>query len=67
VRIAGAVAVERLYALCHVNHAKSVRVLERCGFVREGTLRKYTVFPNLGVPEPQDVYCYAQIASASGD
>jgi hypothetical protein len=19
------------------------------------------VFPNLGVPEPQDVYCYAQI------
>jgi ribosomal-protein-alanine N-acetyltransferase len=61
VNIASALSVRRLYALCHVQHAKSVRVLERCGFVREGTLHKHTVFPNLGVSEPQDVYCYARM------
>ena len=38
-----------------------VTVLERCHFVSEGILRRHTVFPNLGVPEPQDVYCYARI------
>ena len=59
--IAAAVTVGRLYALCHVRHDRSVRVLERCGFVREGILHKHTVFPNLGLPEPQDVCCYAQI------
>jgi RimJ/RimL family protein N-acetyltransferase len=61
VKIAAAQSVRRLYALCHVQHEKSVRVLERCGFVREGILHKHTVFPNLGVLEPQDVYCYAQM------
>ena len=61
VSIAAGAGVRRLYALCHVQHERSVRVLERCGFVREGTLRKHTVFPNLGMTEPQDVFCYAQI------
>lgn len=61
VGIAAALRLRRLYALCHVRHDKSVRVLERCGFVREGILRAYQVFPNLGVPEPQDVYCYARL------
>jgi len=61
VNIAAAVHVRRLYALCHVRHERSVRVLERCAFVREGILHQHTVFPNLGVPEPQDVYCYSQI------
>jgi len=60
VNIAASAAVRRLYTLCHVRHARSVRVLERCSFVREGVLHKHTVFPNLGSPEPQDVYCYAQ-------
>jgi len=61
VNIAATLSVRRLYALCHVHHEKSVRVLERCGFVREGTLQGHTVFPNLGVSEPQDVYCYARM------
>lgn len=60
VRIAAALTVQRLYALCHVKHERSVRVLERCGFLREGILHRYQVFPNLGVPEAQDVYCYAR-------
>ncbi len=53
--------VRRLHAHCHVGHAASARVLERAGFLREGTLRQFLVFPNLGNPEPQDVYCYARI------
>jgi len=61
VRIAEVASVRRLYALCHVSHDKSARVLERCGFIREGTLHKHSVFPNLGTAEPQDVYCYAQL------
>jgi len=61
VSIAAGAGVRRLYALCHVQHQRSVRVLERCGFVREGTLRRHTVFPNLEMTEPQDVFCYAQI------
>jgi ribosomal-protein-alanine N-acetyltransferase len=61
VAVAASLAVRRLYALCHVQHARSVRVLERCEFEPEGILRRYQVFPNLGVPEPQDVYCYARL------
>jgi [ribosomal protein S5]-alanine N-acetyltransferase len=61
VNIAAALSVRRLYALCHVQHEKSAGVLERCRFIREGVLHKHTVFPNLGMPEPQNVYCYAQI------
>jgi [ribosomal protein S5]-alanine N-acetyltransferase len=61
VRIAAAKNVQRLYALCYVGHEKSVRVLQRCGFSREGILHKYLEFPNLGTLEPQDVYCYAHI------
>jgi RimJ/RimL family protein N-acetyltransferase len=58
--IAEVVSVRRLSALCHVRHDRSVRVLERCGFVREGILRCYQVFPNLELRDPQDVYCYAR-------
>jgi RimJ/RimL family protein N-acetyltransferase len=65
ISIAAARDVRRLYALCHVRHARSARVLERCGFVLEGVLRQHTVFPNLGVPQPQDVCCYAQTPPAA--
>lgn len=50
--------VRRLYAICHVDHAASRRVMEKCGFRYEGVLRRHLVFPNLG-PERQDVLCYA--------
>ena len=61
VRIVAALEVRRLYALCHVQHTRSARVLERSGFALEGVLRRHTLFPNLGAPEPQDVCCYAQM------
>jgi RimJ/RimL family protein N-acetyltransferase len=58
--LADRLAVQRLYALCHVEHRASGRVLERADFEREGILRKFCVFPNLGVAEPQDVFCYSR-------
>jgi [ribosomal protein S5]-alanine N-acetyltransferase len=61
VGVAQAVGVRRLYALCHANHHPSARVLEKCGFVREGILRRYQDFPNLPRAEPSDVLCYARV------
>lgn len=55
------IGLRRLYALCHHEHRASSRVLDKCGFVREGTLRRHTVFPNLGRDEPCDVLCYARV------
>jgi RimJ/RimL family protein N-acetyltransferase len=59
--VAHRVGVVRLYALCHVDHRASARVLEKCGFEREGVLKRYAEFPNLGVDGPCDVLCYALI------
>ena len=59
--LAGRLDVRRLYALCHSGHRASSRVLEKCGFVREGTLSRYLIFPNLHTNEPADVSCYAKI------
>jgi ribosomal-protein-alanine N-acetyltransferase len=61
ITVAEALAVHRLYALCHPEHEVSWRVLEKCGFSREGTLRRYAEFPNLRPGEPTDVLCYARI------
>lgn len=58
--LAPGLGVRRLYALCHVAHEPSRRVLEKGGFTREGILRRYMVFPNLG-GEPADVYCYSLV------
>lgn len=35
--------------------------LEKCGFSREGVLRRHSVFPNLDTDEPCDVFCYAVV------
>ena len=53
--------VQRLYALCHPDHRPSRRVLEKCGFQLEGTLRRHTEFPNLRRGVVVDVLCYASI------
>src|SRR5262245_41252999 len=50
--------VKRLYALCHVDHRRSARVLEKSGFAFEGTLRNYCEFPNLEDTRPADTLCY---------
>ena len=61
--IATSVGVRRLYALCHPEHEASSRVLQKCSFICEGTLRQHTVFPNLGLGQPSDIFCYARILS----
>jgi ribosomal-protein-alanine N-acetyltransferase len=59
---ANELGLSRLYAHCHVRHSASIRVLERCGFEFEGTLRNHLIFPNIGEPVPQDVHCYSRCA-----
>ena len=59
IALAAEFKVARLYALCHVEHRASQRVLEKCGFQREGVLPRHSVFPNLS-PEPLDVLSYAR-------
>lgn len=58
VEVARALHVTRLYALCHVDHAASWRVLEKCGFTREALLRRGAEFPNLEPDAPRDVHRY---------
>jgi RimJ/RimL family protein N-acetyltransferase len=57
--------VERLQALCHPENGRSSRVLEKCGFVREGLLRRHSLLPNLDSERPQDMYCYARILESA--
>jgi [ribosomal protein S5]-alanine N-acetyltransferase len=65
VDLAPKLGLARLYALCHPDHRASWRVMEKCGFEREGTLRRHTVFPNLGRGEATDVLCYARVWEAA--
>jgi RimJ/RimL family protein N-acetyltransferase len=53
--------VRRLSAFTHADHAASGRVLEKAGFAREGCLRRYLVFPNIG-QEPCDANLYARVS-----
>ena len=59
--LADSVGVVRLYALCHPDNVASANVLAKNDFVREGLLRRHTVFPNLNPRLPQDVECWARI------
>jgi len=58
VEIARGIGVTRLYALCHVDHAPSWRVLEKSGFTRVALLRGGADFPNLEPGVPRDVLRY---------
>ena len=51
--------VLRLTAVCHPEHRASWRVMEKCGFTREGTLRGHAQFPNYVPGVASDVLCYA--------
>jgi RimJ/RimL family protein N-acetyltransferase len=61
VDLSGGLGLRRLEARCHAEHERAFRVLERCGFVREGRLRAYSIFPNLGPDRPCDVFSYARV------
>ena len=61
VDVARGTGLTRLYALCHVDHRASSRVLEKTGFTCEGVLQRYLEFPNVAPGGPADVFCYAVI------
>jgi RimJ/RimL family protein N-acetyltransferase len=67
VNVARQINLVRLYAVCHVDHGASARVLEKCGFAREGILRRYAEFPNLGREGPCDVLCYGIVLDQRAD
>jgi RimJ/RimL family protein N-acetyltransferase len=60
-KTASDLAVKRLFAHCHPDHRASRRVLEKAGFELEGTLRRYSEFPNLEPGVARDVVCYSCI------
>jgi RimJ/RimL family protein N-acetyltransferase len=51
--------VLRLSAICHPDHRASWRVLQKCGFTREGVLRGHAQFPNIAPGVASDVLSYA--------
>jgi [ribosomal protein S5]-alanine N-acetyltransferase len=51
--------VYRVWAACHVDNERSIRLLERSELVCEGRLARHMVYPNLG-PEPCDSLLYAK-------
>jgi RimJ/RimL family protein N-acetyltransferase len=59
VELAPTLGIRVLTASCHAGHAASARVLEKCGFVREGLLPRHMVFPNVDSREPLDVLAYS--------
>lgn len=58
VDVATGIGVRRLYALCHPQHRPSWRVLEKCGFERDGSWNRQVQFPNLATGHAQGVLCY---------
>lgn len=53
-------AIWRLWATCDVENAPSIRVLEKAGLSREGTLRRAVIRPNLSA-EPRDAHLYSTV------
>jgi ribosomal-protein-alanine N-acetyltransferase len=52
--------IRRAWAYCAVENPSSARVMEKAGLEREGVLRRWQVFPNLG-SEPRDCVFYAKV------
>jgi ribosomal-protein-alanine N-acetyltransferase len=52
--------IHRVWATVDLDNVASQRVLEKVGMAREGVLRRWLVFPNLG-PVPSDVWSFARI------
>jgi len=63
--LADELGISRLYALCHPENRASTNVLRKTGFMREGLLRRHTVFPNLHPAAPHDVECWARLSGES--
>jgi RimJ/RimL family protein N-acetyltransferase len=51
-------ALNRVHAFVMTTNARSIRLLEQCGFSREGTLREFRIARG----EPKDFHLYATLA-----
>jgi len=51
--------IYRVWATCHVDNDRSIRLLERAGLALEGRLARHTIYPNLGT-EPDDSILYGK-------
>jgi [ribosomal protein S5]-alanine N-acetyltransferase len=60
VKLARRTGIERLEAICHVDHEVSANVLEKCGFHQEEVKREHFVFPNLAPQKKSDVFSYVK-------
>ncbi len=58
VAIAREIHVPGLYAFCHPDHTASIRVLQKCRFVRDDSAVSTMTFPNLEPAVDVDVLCY---------
>jgi RimJ/RimL family protein N-acetyltransferase len=56
--------VFRVWAVCAVDNPASTRVLEKAGMTREGILRRWAVFPNIG-GAPRDCYSYSLVRESA--
>jgi RimJ/RimL family protein N-acetyltransferase len=61
VGLAQQTGVQRLEAICHVEHRPSANVLEKCGFQQEEVHREHFVFPNLAPQKKSDVFTYVRL------
>jgi RimJ/RimL family protein N-acetyltransferase len=56
----------RVWAVCDVENEASAALLERNGFHCEGTLRKWSLHPNVS-DVPRDCFCYAKTRGRISD
>jgi len=56
-KIADYIGIIRVQATVITDNSRSVNLLERCGFTREGVLKKYEIVAN----EHRDYYMYARV------
>lgn len=61
VDVAARLGVTRLFALCHLEHYPSRRVLEKCGFARDDSSKPMVEFPNLSPGVRLEALCYALV------
>lgn len=66
VEIAEGLGVIHLYALCHPDHPRSARVLEKCGFRLEKRLDQFAEFPNLNPGRREACLRYVREEAAPG-
>jgi RimJ/RimL family protein N-acetyltransferase len=56
--------IQRVWATCALDNPGSARVLDKCGFEREGVLRNWAIYPALG-GRAVDNYSYVHVTPLS--